>query len=246
MNAEINNESPFKRSGNFLSKFAHQVGERLPYLSNGISPETVASQGILKRFKDRFGLTADFLEEYDPAKIQLKAQETATSMVAEKMADEDTVVELRLLLPEESLRDPVITQGSVDRLCVLKEVMAEEHNICAVPNSHPIMPTLQLNSSAEPEMVWSTISDELGDFRRQMSMETVRQDLAVLAITDSSYAEQIFSEQVFFEGRALQNDQLMVLRHVGDDPCENILLPPRPADLITKEFGFPRNQTQIV
>lgn len=236
MSAEIKDDSPFKRSGNFLSRFAHQVSEHIPYVSNGISPETAASQGILKRFKNRFALAADFLEEEDSTKIHAKAHAAASSMVAENMADEDTVVELRLLLPEESLLDPVITRSSVDRLCTLKEVMAEEHNICAVPNSHPIMPTPQLTSSAEPETVWGAISDELGDFRRQMRMETAGQDLAVLAITKSSYAEQIFSEQVFFEGRALKNDQLMVLRHVGEDPCENILLPPRPADLMAKEL----------
>lgn len=218
--------SPFRRTGRFLSRAAQQVGERLPYASDYVSPASVAHQGILNRFRHRFGLAANILEEDDASRLEERSKRLASSMVSEGLVDSDTMVELRLILPEDSLWDPAIPAKSVNCLHQLQEVLEDEHDVSSVPNSHPIMPTKSADSPVSPSHVWGAIGSELEYFDRQMQTDSTCRKLAMLALTQQPYAKRIFDGQVFFDDRHLQDD-VMVLRYVGNEPRENLLLPPR-------------------
>ncbi len=245
MNREKSAENPLKKTGNFLTRTAERIGRRLPFAPDRISPDIVAQQGLLKQFENRFGLTAGILEVSDQDMQRARASWTAYTLVDEGLADDDTVVEMRLLLPEESLEVPGKISRSVDKMAELREILADEYDVCAVPNSHPIMPTKEYEETADTDTVWRSISSELEGFSRQMRLDSAQQDLAVLAITEAAYAKNIFGGQVLFDGESLEHNQTILLHHVGPEPRENLLLPPRTTGILeSREFELARSPGQ--
>jgi hypothetical protein len=214
--------SPLKRSGDFLSRFAHEMGDRLPH-PNGIASEDVALQGVLKEFENRFAI-ADILEETDSNDEGMQAEETARSMSEAGLADEETTLELRLILPEKPLRNPDFIVNMVDKMNAVNEILAKEHGVDAVSNTHPIMPTYEPGEKIDRRSVWQSIGDELDGFSHQMKVDSTSRKIAVLAITESSYARHLLGEQILMDEDA-SGGSLMVLRHVGKTPNENLLLP---------------------
>lgn len=226
MNKETLIKNPIRRSGVLLNRFTSGLGEHVPMPSGG-SEEKIASQGILRTFEDHFGLAGgDILNGSTPRKIKSTAKKAARLAIEEEgIIDPETIVELRLVLPEDSIRDEGVIDGAIRRMDVLREVMDEEYDVDAVPNSSPIMPSYDPDSPVSVDTTWGAISTELEGFRRQIDSDPRYSKIAVIALTPTFYARNAFNGQLFFDGEPLDANRLLVLRHVGEEPRENLLLP---------------------
>ena len=188
-----------------------------------IDPEVLAQQAILRQFTNRFGIAGNLLDPKVPLnQIEARASWAAYTMVDEGIVEEGSLVELRPLLPEDALRNHQLNQRREVVIGKLRQILALEYDISAIPNNHPIMPTEREDSPADITKTWRIITSELDGFSHQMD-NNVRQ-LAMLAVSESDYVKKVFSGQPILESDSIDQGEILVLRHVGWQPNENVLL----------------------
>jgi hypothetical protein len=192
-----------------------------------IPPEIEASQRTLKKFQGKFGIVSlldDAPEDITEARISW----TAYSMLDEGFVDQDTVVEVRSLLPFESFEDPALNQKRHGTVRKLGDLLTREYGVTALPNPHPILPKEEEGVSVSS--VWKAISEELDGFDHQMRGDDRK--LAMIAITGTDYARSIFSGEIAFPEDRLASNDILALRHVGSHPRENLLLEPQDSGIL--------------
>lgn len=214
------------RTGGRLLKGLSRLG-RLPLYSpfgppDGSGP---ARQGLLEKFQDHFSLVAAPLSEpiSDFDKKQVAA--TANELVAGRVVDEDTLIEVRPLIPEEALC-PQLARSALAAVGVVDETLREKHGLRVVRSNHPIMPVKTAGSPGDPRRVWQAIGDELDLLDLHARSERgVSDEAALVAVTEPVFARQIFNHQLLFDGGPLEDSHPMVLARVGSDPMDNVLAP---------------------
>lgn len=213
------------RGGRFVRRYSENLIEQAQ--PDYIPPEILAQQAILTQFKNRFGVTGKLMD-HETASDDLEALTswTAYSMVDEGLADENTLVELRPLLPEDSLRDPILNIRRETTLDLLCRHLSGDYGVKAVLNSHPIMPTNNSDSPVSTADTWGAITHELDGMVHQYK-EGSQQKLAMLAISESAYADKIFQSQTLEEDQSIAQTGLLILRRIGRHPKDNLLFGPR-------------------
>ena len=213
------------------------VGERVVHKlqPNYVPPEVEAGQEVLSRFNGLFGLfnaldpnLVD--QESSDERLESSVSWIAKTIVEEGFVDEHTAVELRSILPQESIWDKRLTRWREAFIPLLWRKLLEDQSVfAAIPNSLPITPSLHKDSPINPTMAWRPIASALDSFTHQMEVDSrLRKDpkrrLAVLAITDTDYEKKLFGPQLVTGGRSLDQPELVVLERVGRQPKENALV----------------------
>ncbi|MFI5271396.1 MAG: hypothetical protein ACHQT9_05150, partial [Candidatus Saccharimonadales bacterium] len=134
-----------------------------------VPPEILEQQAVLRNFENRFGVVGHLLER-DGTERQLRDRvaSTAYAMVEGGLVDEHTAVEIRPVLPVDALRDPVLNARREAAVDLLKFTLAHDHDVTAIPNSHPIMPSEHEDSPTDKTRTWSVITAELDGFSHQI------------------------------------------------------------------------------
>ncbi len=205
------------RCGRFVFPFGEHSSQ-----SSKIPTEIEEQQAVLRRFEDRF-IIASSLLKLDDSEHRLKERvaSTAEVMVSEGLVDEHTAIELRPVLPTDAMRDPAMNARRESVLGLLNQRFACEYDVTAIPNTHPIMPTEYDDLSPCEAATWAAVSAELDGFTHQLG-ETRQNRLAMLAITGPQYVERFFGRQILGHGNSQK--ELLVLKHVGASPQENLLV----------------------
>lgn len=219
-NGSLPDAFPF--SGSFFGmpvKAAKAAAKRLPGRSK------IDFQPTLRHFRQRFAIASNILE-LNGANLNRRTSRVARLMVESCMMDEETLVELRMLMPESSLTGEMVSRG-LARMAKLRHVLADDHDVTrTIPNSHPIMPTKSSDSAVSPTGVWNPIGYELDGFRHQWQLGSERPNLAVVAIAPSDYMEHIFGSQTGIRPQDHMRN-IVLLDDVGATPEGNTLAVPR-------------------
>lgn len=194
-----------------------------------IPPKIMAQQAVLREFEGRLAMAGDLMDPNDSLRdedeLEARASSTAQALVEVGVADPETTVELRPVLPGDALRDSALNTRREKVVRFLRHALAHDHDITAIPNTHPIIPSEHKASTVDPAAAWGAISAELDLFSHQLGMDrTVQRRPAMLAITGTPYSQAILETQA---GRSqhLEHYGLVVLQRVGTLPEDNILVP---------------------
>lgn len=222
--AEQNGSPPFPLGGGLLGIPAKAVKTAVGRLPD-IPRNKFDFQPALEEFRQRFAMASNILE-LDGANLNRRTARVARMMVESCMMDEETVVELRMIMPESSLTGDMVSRG-LERIAKLRHVLADEHDVTrTVPNSHPIMPTKRVDSAVDPAGVWGPIGHELDGFRHQWRLGSDRPNLAVMAILPSDYMEHIFGSGTGIRPQDHMKN-IVILDGIGTNPQDNTLSVPR-------------------
>lgn len=210
-----------------------------------IPPEIRQRQSILKQFEDRFAVVSNLMDgDTDGEDLDARISWAAHSLVDEGVVDDHTVLEVRSLLPEDSFYYPEIKKRQETVVKKLATVLEEQYGVQAIFFSHPITPTDHPESPVNATEAWGIIADELDGFSHQVETNPQRK-LAMLAVTDSDYEHRIFDSQIVAEHAPPTSDELVVLRHVGANPADNLLLGRRHVGVLEhkelRDFQAPMN-----
>lgn len=198
-----------------------------------VTPEISASQEKLKKFVDRFAITSLF-DGSDPDRIEAEASVAAFSLVDEGLVSKQTMVEIRPLVPFESLFDHNFNQAREKTIKQLGALLTDQYSIKAISNPTPIIPSDTSEEGADLTHTWDVISGELERFRYQTIGEAELP--AVVAVTNSYYAKRLFAGSIGFQGHRLERNDLLTLRSVGRHPRENLLLGPTPSYVLESKL----------
>jgi hypothetical protein len=190
-------------------------------------------QDVLQRFVGHFAVVGNLFEPVrSDEELRARLAATAYSLVDEGGfegpvvdLEQDPIIELRPLLPTEALKDDELSERREKVISDLSDVLYSEYGVSTSLNTHPITPTERASDPVSPERTWSAIGAELDGLEHQMAV-TPQHQLAMLAITQPSYAEHVFKGQTFFNVDRLKYGTLMILGAVGDEPRDNLLLAP--------------------
>lgn len=211
-------------------QFAQRVGGNiLQRLHPGyIPPEVLAQQRLLKQFEGRLGVVGNLIDPDDEGlkdddELEARATSTAQALVEVGVADENTAVELRPILPEEATADPITSDRRQKAVMMLRDTLASDYDITSVATPYPITPSKRRDTPVDITATWGAISEELSLLTEQLGDGSHRQP-AMLAITGAPYSRAILEER---PGQSERVDHygLLVLQRVGTLPEDNLLVP---------------------
>lgn len=208
-------------SGKFIVNAGEEVVHRVQ--PGYLPPETVRQQAVLKKFEGRLGIACDFIdEEISDGELEDRAYMLADEVVDHKLADQLSAVELRFALPDDALSNPVLGERRQKALDLLQLAFEEDHNVMAIPNSHPIIPSQHMRSRIDTATTWRAFAPELDGLSHQFRNDRVY-DPAMVAITGYGYERTMFgSGDVKVLGSPKSGD-LLALEHAGERPEDNAL-----------------------
>lgn len=201
-----------------------------------IPPEVVARQAVLKRFENRLAVVDLINEDTPEDELEVQAYTTADRLVDEGVIAQHTAVELRPVLPADTLEDPELNRKRARTVELLQLAFEEDHNVLAIPQPHPIMPSEHRDSPIDPQVAWGTLAYELDGLWRQLSDRDRRDDEpAMLGITGAAYERVMFGGHIAIRDERSQDlvplelvdepdGDLLVLEHVGERPEQNRLV----------------------
>lgn len=211
--------------GRFVRDRGEDVANRLDpsFISQEVrAAQTTLQQGDVRRF-GVIGLSKAELETGDEEEIVDQAYIAAQAMVEEGLIDENTAVELRPLYSYEDLRDPKLVRGIATAKKILEPAIVSESDSVVIRNSEPIWTPNDENPATASETTWQNVSAA----SRALSLQ-FREDPALkwttIGVTSSEIGVQKFQGREF-EPQHLEHLGLVVLRHVGNHPMENIMWP---------------------
>lgn len=212
------------RTGRLATTLKNRLSRQEP------SKEIKDSQAVLRRFVGKFGIVG--LLDSNISNKQLEARTTwvAYSMVDQEFVDKDTLLEVRAITPEETSFDAPDSARRSQVIHKLVDTLKDDYEIPVVYNTHPILPSHDPETPIRIADAWNPIAHELDGFSYQFRDNP--RPLAVLAITSTSYARNIFSGEIAFESDRLASGDILTLRSVGDTPRENLLLGPQKAGVL--------------
>lgn len=215
-------------SGHLARRMGGNVVQRLH--PGYISPEVLAQQAILKRFEGRLGVVGNLIDPDDSLEdddeLEARASSTAQTLVEAGVADPDTTVELRPILPQDAITNPVLNDRRHKVVGFLRRVLAQDHDITSIPMPDPIMPSARQDSPVNVAATWGAISTELGLLTNQLNDRPQRRP-AMLALTGTPYSRATLESQTG-ERQHLERYGLLVLRRVGTLPEDNLLVEAEP------------------
>lgn len=201
----------------------------------GLKPEESAStnilkqQALLRQFNGKVGVANIIERGASLRQLEQRVSSTAHAMLDEGLVDKHTTIELRPVLPEDTLRDPELNAQREMAVKLLQEVLESNFDVAAViPSSHPIMPAEHEDSTVSSSVAWGAITTELDGLIHQINppgeANEVESRLAMLAISGAPYTEQYFGKQVIASEDEADQTELLVLRRVGRLPQDNLLV----------------------
>jgi len=221
-------------SGNALRGLGVALASRA--LPNYVHPRVKAHQSVLKQFEDRFAVIGNLMDrEIDEEELDERISWAAHSIVDEGVVDQNTCLEIRPLLPEDAFYFPDVNQRRETVVKDLASVLTDQYGVQAIYNTHPITPTAHHESPIDRDNIWGEIADELDGLSRQIKPSQYGK-VAMLAITDSDYEHWVFDQQIIAKHSPAATDELVVLRHVGDNSAQNLLLSRRVGILEHRQF----------
>jgi len=194
---------------------------------NYVPPEIAARQAALKKFEGRFGVVDLIDGELSDEELEVRTHLMADALIEEGLADEETFVELRDILPEDVQTDPIVNERRKKVADWLQTALEEEHTVMAmVTNPHPITPsaTARPESPLDVRETWAAIAPEVDLLWHQMygyRREGRGFEPAMIAISQPRYERALFGGQVTLDGS--QQDGFLALDRVGRVPEENRL-----------------------
>jgi hypothetical protein len=189
-----------------------------------IPPEILETQAILKQFEHSFGVAGDLLDKESPEdELTDRVSQTAKAMLDRGLVNEDTAVELRPVLPEDSLWDPVLNNRRKMVVGMLRDTLFNTYGVEAIYNTHPILPSEDSDEPVDEADIWGAIAFELDGLLHQIGYDHPQSRLAMLAITGPDFMERFFGEQIVSGSHGPVTDKFLVLEHVGAVPQENLL-----------------------
>jgi len=112
--AELTGEitkTAIKGSGHLAREIGGNVIQRM-WPGIYIPPKVVAQQAVLREFEGRLAVAGNLIDPddglEDEDELEARASSTAQTLVEVGVVDPETAVELRPVLPEDALRDPVL------------------------------------------------------------------------------------------------------------------------------------------
>lgn len=191
-------------------------------------PEVLEQQDILRRYEDRFAVAGNLMDEEVPDnELDARVSWIASLVVNEGVADKQTCIEIRPLLPEDTLYDRELNARRETAVKRLSDILRNEYGIQSVFSTHPITLSDHEDSQIDVIAAWGSITHELNGLAHQIKPDP-RQKVALLAITNTSYEHRVFGPQIVGDHSPTATDDFIVLRHVGSDPHDNLLLSRRP------------------
>lgn len=187
-------------------------------------PEILEQQDTLRRYEDRFAVAANVIDgEVPESELEARVSWVASLVVNEGVADQQTCIEVRPLLPEDTLYDEELNARRERVIKALSAILRDKYGIQSVFSTHPITPSDREDSPIDPADAWGPITHELDGLAHQIKPNS-RQKVAMLAITNISYERRLFGPQIVGDHSSAATDDFVVLRHVGSDPQDNLLL----------------------
>jgi len=199
-----------------------------------LPPEVVARQAILKRFERRLSVVSGIIDrDSSDDDLEVQAYMTADAMVDNGLVDEHGIVELRPVLPEDALRDPELSARRARAVELLQLAFEEDHNVMAVPSTHPIMPSRHTRSPIATADTWRAFAPELDGLAHQFRGDRDYSEggLAMAALTGFGYERTMFGSGGVKLTGSPRVGNLLALQTVGERPEDNVLawLGPRTA-----------------
>jgi hypothetical protein len=188
-----------------------------------IPPEIVAQQAILKRYEHRFGVVSDFIDDGSDDELEVRAYMAADEMVEQGLVDEHGIVELRPVLPEDALRDPVLNARRTRAIELLQLAFEEDHNVQAVPGTHPIMPSRHFRARIDAGDTWDAITPELDGLTHQFRGDGAYGNPSMAALTGFGYERTMFGGGGITISGSPRAGNLLALQAVGERPDDNVL-----------------------
>lgn len=222
------------RRQSFLSRIRGRLpGLPLPRLSE--APTATSEATRFNRLEGRFAVMALPLEGESVDEEVLKS--SVASLRQNGVITSNTVVEERLLMPEDAIRPKTVENGLEAMGIVKAELDDSEEAICVVQNSNVIAPIKHVDSAADPEKVLGEIHSEHQDLDRQIRTGPAFGDSKtrtfLLGFTQPNFARQIFGTRLVFGMEALEAHQPAVLTRLGAQSHDLVLAPPFPRRLAT-------------
>jgi hypothetical protein len=218
--------------------FLSRIRGRLPGLPLLRSSEALIDQAEAAKFEDlegRFAVMALPLEDEGVDEAVLKSN--VASLRQNGVIGSNTVVEGRLLMPEDAIRPKTVANGLAAMGVVKAELDDPDEAICMVQNSSAITPIKRIDSPADPVEVLSEIDSEHRDLSRQIrsgpAFGDAKTNVFTLGFTQPNYAQQIFGSRLVFGMEALEAHQPAVLTRLGAQSRDLVLAPPFPRRLAT-------------
>jgi hypothetical protein len=216
-----------KGTGHLARRAGEEVVRRIH--PGYVPPEILAQQAVLRRFEGRLGVVGNLIEPDDSFEdgdedneLEARTLSTAQALVDVGVVDEDSAVELRPVLPEDAILDPVANDRRRKVVRLLGHALAEEHGVTPVPFPDPIMPSERRDSPINLTATWGAISEVLSLLSNQLE-DSQRRRPAMVAITGTPYSQAIREAQA---GKSQRIDHygLLVLQRVGTLPEDNLLV----------------------
>jgi hypothetical protein len=212
----------------------HGLGEDLVRRTQPdyVPPEVQERQAVLKRFEDRFAVVGNLMErDLTAQEMETRMSWIAYELVDEGVADEDTCIELRPLLPEDTFYDTELNARREMVVTSLSVILKRDYGVQSIYNSHPITPSDHEDSPIDVTAAWGSIATEMEGLSHQVGQGPEKK-VAMLAITNRAYEEKVFGLYIVGNNARATRDELAILRHVGSTPEENLLLGRRQAGVL--------------
>ena len=189
-----------------------------------VSPQRVASNGVLRQFQSRVGLVPVPIDGEIDELARQNMREAARRLVIADTVNDQGLVEVRPLVPADKLRGG-LGKSALTAVQVVKDTL-RENGMSAIPNSHPVMPVERLGSEPiDDHRVWATISEELDSLNHQARAEKGVRNASLIMVTDPRFATELFAPQMVGGEKFTDQNMPLVLSRVGDEPRDHILAP---------------------
>lgn len=139
----------------------------------------------------------------------------------ERVVDDDMIVEVRPFLRDEDLKDKKLVSGIDASTILLSKTLKKKFGISSVFSTRPIFVPDHDKETVVTTGSWMNFAFELDGFQRQIKHED--KDVAMLAIAPPELILNAFRGRTFDADHL--NDGLLIMRHVDDDPLDNVLIP---------------------
>ena len=198
-------------------------GNKLKRLAPNYMPQDIIDrQALLRRFEGSIAVAGDLMDPVDSDReLQGRVDASAEEFIELGNIGGDTAVEVRTVMPEDSLLDPRINAQREKVIGMMGNTLKDEFGLVKIAsNTHPIMPP----KGADSTVAWGVLADEIDGANHQLGGDGDR--VAMIAMTSSDYIDRFFGPQIAESRNQISSQsagKILMLEHVGPKPEDNVL-----------------------
>jgi hypothetical protein len=187
---------------------------------------------IPSELEGHFAVVATNMDEVDKASIGEQVEPAADAIINNRVIHDNTVVEIRMLMPEDALSART-TESSLSIMGAFRKKLVEKADVSVVYSGSPIMPIKHADSQMDTAQMWGEIDEAYGDWNRQIGGGSLSRspDALLIAMAEPSFAKRLFEGQLVLGAEPLEVSQPVVVTRLGVDSSELVLAPSFPGNI---------------